>query len=696
MAGIGSMLEIGKKSLFANQAAIEVVGNNISNANTPGYSRQAVRLEDGMYISSSPGQLGTGVNAVEVVRYFDEFIEAQYLDKSSDEARWQTLYENLKNVEMVLNESSTDGVNSALAAFWADWQTLASNPEDTSARSALLGHAANLVSAVQSVQGDLQRLQDGADDVISAEVTAINKLLTGIAELNRQITVTEETGKNNANGLRDERTQLVRQLAEKMDINVIDNGLGNLTITTTAGHTLVDGSNSFRLAFEAPQTIANLKSGSSFKGSIAYDGESATEYTVKIVSQVGSVVKYEVYIDGGKTLLKDESGNSEFTASKDGILMPDGRGVLKFDIGTGTSLQAGDTFQVLPNKSLFWYETSSSKVNITPQVQSNGLDNDRRLTGGSLAGYFQFRDAGIGGYLEKLDAFAESLSWEVNRLHSQGTGMERFENVIGSFGVGSTSAALGSAAGLVFGDKLAAGNLVISVYNEQTGQIVQSSPLDFDFDATNLEVKNFSTTNSLQDVVNAVNAAFPSGTVTADIIDGHLQIKAKDGYDFAFGSDSTGLLAALGINTFFEGANAGDLAINSTILGNIAYINTGHVNGAGEMNEGDNTTAKAIAALQSASVSTRTQSEGTTQQTLGEYYSTIVAKAGSDTQSAKFNYEYNEALATDLLSRQESVSGVNLDEEMTNLIKFQHAYTAAAKLITTAESMLQVLLGLKQ
>ncbi len=152
----------------------------------------------------------------------------------------------------------------------------------------------------------------------------------------------------------------------------------------------------------------------------------------------------------------------------------------------------------------------------------------------------------------------------------------------------------------------------------------------------------------------------------------------------------------MGINTFFEGANAGDLAVNSTVRGNIAFINTGHVNGAGEMNEGDNTTAKAIAALQSVSVSTSTQSDGETEQTLGEYYSTIVAKAGSDTQSAKFNYEYNEALATDLLSRQEAVSGVNLDEEMTNLIKFQHAYTAAAKLITTAESMLEVLLGLKQ
>lgn len=113
------------------------------------------------------------------------------------------------------------------------------------------------------------------------------------------------------------------------------------------------------------------------------------------------------------------------------------------------------------------------------------------------------------------------------------------------------------------------------------------------------------------------------------------------------------------------------------------------------MNEGDNTTAAAIAALQNNAVTTRTVTEGATRQTLGEYYSTLVAKAGSDTQSSKFNFEYQQALANDLRARQEAVSGVNLDEEMTNLIKFQHAYTAAAKLITTAESMLQVLLGLK-
>ena len=68
---------------------------------------------------------------------------------------------------------------------------------------------------------------------------------------------------------------------------------------------------------------------------------------------------------------------------------------------------------------------------------------------------------------------------------------------------------------------------------------------------------------------------------------------------------------------------------------------------------------------------------------------------GADTSTAKFNLEYNQALAQDLDTRQQETAGVNLDEEMGNLIKFQHAYTAAAKLVSTADSMMQTLLGMK-
>lgn len=687
MPGITSLFNIGKKSLFANQAAIEVVGNNISNVNTPGYSRQAVRFEDGLYINYSPGQLGTGVHAAEVVRYFDEFIEAQYNSKASERERWKTLYDNLQHVEMIFNEANASGISEALDAFWSAWQVVASRPDDSSARTALLEQSSALERALKLADTDLRKMQDEMDRVIASEVDEINQLLHDIAETNIKINVTEETGKNNANGLRDQRATLVRKLAEKMDITYIDNGLGNVTILTTAGHTLVDGGVAFRLAFEGPQVISDIGPSSTFDGALLSEGGAQSEYLVEIVEdgELGTA-KFRVSTDGGRTWLKNDQGQEiHYLANEydDRVVLDDGLSI-HFDPGSGNPgnpLEVGDSFRICSKKTLFWYETSTSKVNISPQILPNGQDNERRLIGGSLAGYFQFRDNSVGGYLERLDAFTQSLAWEVNRIHSQGTGLARFQEVVGTYGAINTSASLGSPeSGLLFSDRLTQGSVQLHLYDKTTGRLTQTLSVDIDPGET-LE--------GVGAKINALNG------LNAIIIDGKLQITADSDYDFAFGTDTSGLWATLGINTFFEGATSGALAINMNVRANTNYLNTGHVNGAGEMNEGDNTTAKAIASLQHRPVNITTLADGTTTQSISDYFSTLVARVGSQTQNAKFNSEHKTALASDLLARQDAVSGVNLDEEMTNLIKFQHAYTAAAKLITTAESMLQVLLGMK-
>ncbi|NLY40682.1 MAG: flagellar hook-associated protein FlgK [Desulfovibrionales bacterium] len=691
MPGLSGLLDIGKKSLFASQAAIEVVGNNISNANTPGYSRQSVRLEDGLYLNYAPGQLGTGVNAVEVLRHFDEFVEKQYNTKMSEQERWAQLYQNLQGVEGIFNEANSEGVSEALRQFWNDWQQLSVDPQNSSIRTALLGHASNLERALETAKADLDQLQNQIDGTIRQEVSEINKIIQGIAQVNQQITAYEETGKNNANGLRDQRASLVRELAEKIDITYVDNGLGNVTIMTKAGHTLVDGKEYFRLAFEGPQVITDLAG--SYDGELKFEGSADHEYTIKIVTggAIGTA-QYKVSVDGGATWLKDDSGNDLlFTTSgyDSRITLPGGETSIHFSdpSAPGNVLASGDMFQVLPKSSLFWYENSSSKMNITPQIMPNGQDNERRLIGGSLTGLFQFRDDSVGGFGEKLDAFASSLAWEVNRIHSQGAGLQRFENTIGTYGVTNQNAALGAPeSGLFFGDKLTTGNVTVHVYDKSTGALVSSEVLDFG--GSNFDPDAHSLTD--------VRAAFEAmDGISASIVDGRLQIQADAGYDFAFGSDTCGLLAALGINTFFEGTDARTLAVNTTVYTNTSMINAGHVNGAGEMNRGDNTTAAAIAALQMKNVEVTTITSGKSTQTLGEYYSALVGRVGAETASAKFNYDYQSALASDLRARQDAVSGVNLDEEMTNLIRFQHSYTAAAKLISTADSMLQVLLGLK-
>ncbi|SDN33723.1 flagellar hook-associated protein 1 FlgK [Desulfonauticus submarinus] len=704
MPGINSILDIGRQALFAHQSAIEVIGNNIANANTPGYRRQEVRLEEAMAIDFYPGQLGTGVKAKEVFRHFDAFIEEQYNTRASLRELYDKLHEALQNVEILFKEGEDGGINKALAKFFSDWQELSQRPEDTSTRAALLGDTQNLLNAIHLTSDDLNKLQQQMDDFIEQDVDRVNEILKEIASINGKITVHEEPGKNNANELRDKRDALVRELAEKLDINYIDNGLGRVIITTKAGHTLVDGTSYFEIKFESPKVLTSLVPGSTFTDSIYYEGSSDYEYTVKVVTAgaANGTAQFKVSIDGGKTFLKDEDGNDiVYTADSyaNRITLPNGDITIWFGDSSNSqnpatsNLSVGDTFTIIPKKGLYWYENSSSFMNITPQVMPDGSFNTRRVQGGSLGGYFSFRDSYVGKYKEKLDAFAKAIVWEVNRIHSQGAGLDKYTYANGTYGVTNTSIALGNyASGLSFGNKLQEGNLSLFVY-DNSGNLVANGPLDFD-NAT-AGIQNFDPNNhSLEDVRDAINNTF--GTyISASIVDNKLVLQANTNYSFVFGEDTSGLLSALGINTYFQGNGANDIALNDFIRNNISYINAGHVNGAGEVNYGDNYIALQIAELAHKNVDIYTTIEGTTSQTLQEYYNSLVGNVGADTEMSEFNYNYNKTLADDLNSRQEEVSGVNMDEEMTNLIKFQNSYAAAAKLINVANEMVQTLISLR-
>jgi flagellar hook-associated protein 1 len=245
---------------------------------------------------------------------------------------------------------------------------------------------------------------------------------------------------------------------------------------------------------------------------------------------------------------------------------------------------------------------------------------------------------------------------------------------------------------LHYGSKLQSGNMTIWMY-DANGQVSGNFQLDFSGSPTG-DINFDHTSNNLTHVMDAINAS--GADVTASIVNDRLQIAADNaGETFAFGSDSTGLLAALGINTFFDGTDARGFSLNQEVFNNLSLINAGHVNGAGEINAGDNETAKAIAELQYEKVDFRTTFQGQSSQTLQNFYGSLVGDAGAATANARFNFNYHKALADDLQNRQEEISGVNLDEEMSSLIKFQHSYSAAAKLISTADQMFQTILSMK-
>ncbi len=712
--GANSILDVGRWALFASQIQLSVTGNNIANVDTEGYSRRTAVLQEGNSIDYSPGQMGTGVRVKEVQRQFDELVEKLYYDQASLRDKWGALYQQLQSVESLFNESSGVGISDSLSSYFNSWNDLSQRPGDYGSRKDVLTKGTTLASTLAQADNSLSNMQERIDGMIDDQVTTANKLMTQIAEMNRQINVHDVPGSNNANALYDKRDRLVRELGEIVDINYIDNGMGNVTITTKSGQNLVDGEQHYALEFGAPYTEQDLEVGSTFDGQVYFEGDSNFEYTIEfvksnagstdagIVSNSGNAAQFRVSLDGGQTWLTNPDGSTRYFSARpqDGKVDIEGVSVWfgsqndPLGDASGT-LKAGDKFTFRPSRTLFWVENTSHKENITPQADFTGQENESRVTGGKLGAYFALRDQYVGQYREKLDTLTKNIIWEVNRQHSQGAGLQKFSSMDGTYSVDNINRALASdSTGLVFGDKLQSGSSYLYVYNKDTGALVSNAALDFDPATPGTQLFD-PDKHSLQDVANAYNDTFGS-FMTASIVNNRLHIEAKDGYNFAFGADTAGLNAALGVNTFFQGEDAGTIAVNDTIATDLDFLAAGHVNGAGEVNSGDNTVAKALYALREQKIDMYTPMEGTTSQTLSEYYNGLVGNVGADTNTVKFNYDFTNSLATDLDERQQQVSGVNLDEEMSNLVKFQHSYTAAAKLITTADQMLQTVLSMKQ
>ncbi len=712
--GVNSVLSMGVGALFASQASIQTTGSNISNVNTEGYTRRGVRLEEKTSLDYYPGQVGQGVNAKEVFRYFDKFVESAYLDKYTLQRRYEENYSLLRNVENVFNESLTSGISGAMTDFFKAWTTLSQEPESQYARAALIEKSKTASSAVRGAEDTMRQIEEQMNSMILSDVNTANRLIKQIATLNREINAHTIDGRNNANAMMDERDALVRQLSGILDIKVDDKGAGHYSVTTGSGMLLVQEDVPFSLEFRGPRVENNLVSTSAYKGTMAFDGSDGYEYTVQItkggsVDMTGAVpppagtAEYRVSLDGGKTwVLDDVTGQPKVFYATDATHSTQVKDLRVSFTDVGSDLTTDDKFLLTPKSDVYWISPTAGPIDISTQVYKDGTDNENRITGGSLAGYLEFRDHQIGEYRDRLNAYARSTIWEVNRIHSQGAGLEPMTYALGTYRVERHDVPLGSpSAGFTWYDKLQAGNVTFAVYDSATGK-----PMDTAGDLTGLNVfspDNFDPTkHSLKDVRDAVNGGPAGQYLEASIVDDRLQIVGKTDpatgkpYGFGVTSDTAGLLAGLGINTYFSGDSSATIAIRDDLSANPSLINAGRVNGGAEGNEGDNITAREIAGLMTKQVTVKIEGQPAYSISLNDYYATLVTKVGSDTASAKFTSAAERTMATELNDRREEISGVSLDEEMANLIRFQASYKAAAKLITTADEMMQTLLSLKQ
>jgi flagellar hook-associated protein 1 len=550
-------------TLRANELALQVVGQNIANANTPGYLREEIQLVPAPTQKIGGLLMGTGVQVEAITQVVDKFLQMRLQGALSDKANTATLKQTYSQLESIIGALDSNNISDTMTAFFNDISQIMNQPEDASIRNQAVLQGVSLTQDINAMAERVETLRKDLNDQVFTICDNINSLVEDIRKLNIQIAETEGglVSKSDAVGLRDQR----------------NNDLENLS------------------------KVINIQTAEQLDGTIS------------------------VYC-GGSYLV------CEGISRKVGVVLDSDRGLAVASIH---------------------YTDTDAKLN---------------FNSGQLQGVADARDSVLGSFLDQLDNFSSTLAYEFNKVYSSGQGLKGFSSLTGTFSVDDSALPL-NAAGLKFTPKN--GSFQVMVRNKQTG-LTETSDVLVSLNGTGHET-------TLENLVAQLNAI--DGVRAELTIDKKLKItQASKDDELAFANDTSGVLAALGLNTFFTGSTANDLSVNQMVRDDPTLF-TASAGGIGE----DTDNAKTMAAFLDTPLDSQ---NGATISVVYDRMIGIVTQGSSQAQSAADGADTYEAT---LRGQKSSISGVNLDEEAINMIQYQRTYQAAAKFIVTLSDLLDTL-----
>jgi len=560
-------LQLASNTLQAMQVGLHVVGNNIANANTPGFVREEVVFAPAPVQRKGDLILGLGVKVEGIVQKADRFIQERLRNAASDRTNSEVQEKAYSDLEQVLGELSDTDLSTAFTGFFSSIDNVLTTDSLPNRNLAIL-QGRSLARDFNSLYSRGEDLHERLNTRVGAISSSINELSEEIRQLNLQISSVEGGGLSGseAGGLRTQRSNAIGALAELVDIRVNEQPSGAVTVSVGGEFLVVDG------------------------------------------------IRREVASSNGKT---------------DGLN--------------------------------------------TATVQFADLNSPLQIAGGELQGLYTARDEIIGGFISDINALAKTLSFEFNKLYSQGQGAEGFESVTSTNQVVDFNAPLDEA-GLEFTPVNGAFDVIVR--NTNTGE-AQTHTIRIDLNGLDDDTSLTDLTAELEAIPGLTASISPSGnlTIASDTVD----------TDFAFSGDNSGALAALGINTFFTGSEASDLSVNSELDGieNAAKF-AASLGGIGE----DLTNTERLAEFYTRNLESEgdvSLSDKYTQLTNGVAQGSTVARAVAD------GFRVFEAT---LDGENQALSAVNIDEEAVRMITLQRSYQASARYIQTISELLDTLVSL--
>lgn len=253
---IGGLLDTSRRALTAQSIGIAVVGDNIANVNTAGYTRRRADLISTTSSNSSGLPIGSGVEVRNIIRVADQFLNRDLVARIGDRAKAEIKSEFLLRAEGAFSlEGDPGSINYQLNAFFSSLQDLQANPADIPLRTQVLQRGSDLSFAVKETYNSVAQLQREADDRLKILIVDVNRLSSSIAEVNGQIS-RAETSSQEALTLRDQRDLLLTELGQLVSFQTVEDSNAQVGVYLANGFSLVSGSNSFNFEMTSSPSFA--------------------------------------------------------------------------------------------------------------------------------------------------------------------------------------------------------------------------------------------------------------------------------------------------------------------------------------------------------------------------------------------------------------------------------------------------------
>ncbi len=632
-----SILDIGVTGLLTAQSQLQTTSHNISNANTPGYTRQQVVIGTNIAQSSGAGFVGTGVHSTTVQRIYSQFLVSQSLQIQTQSQSLESNFVQIKQLDNMFAEA-TSGLSPTLQKFFSAMQDVASNPSVISSRQALLSGAEALVSRFQSMDQRISQIREGVNSQITSSVVEINSLAEQIAEINHQIILAEgAAGGQPANDMLDQRDELINQLSKLINTDTVRENDGSVSVFVGNGQALVVGSQTLLLkAIPLPDNPDNLTIGVESGGNTIQIPESQIKGGI-----LGGLLSFRsVTLDSAQNAF----GRIAITLAQ---TFND-----QHQLGMDLNGTMGEEFFTVPSPKVISALTNDIASNITASISDFSA-----LTTSD----YQLSYDGTNYTLTRLSD-NNSVSTSVLPSNADPLTMD---------GVSITAATINAHERFLIQPTIdGARNIEVNI--KDTTKIAAAAP-----NRTGAALSNTGT------------GKISAGTVDSLPLDPDLQapltITFHTPYDGQYNVAGTGAGLPATNQVFTAGSDISFNGFTFQIDGNPAAgdVFTITPNSSGSS---DNRNMLLLAGLQT----TNTLENGSA--TYQSAYAQIISQIGNKTRELEVTSKAQTHLLAQTEKSIQSISGVNLDEEAANLLRFQQAFQASSKIIEISNTLFDSIL----